>query len=269
MFSPSLNISHRRALWKNRYCCCAETRMNVQQMYKEKSFRGGGGRKGLFYSGCTEPPIVIWFPYICCIVEIREKKTKRGMTKNIHVSVSTSEQVLPTGIPTGWEGKAEEETAGIHAQLSLQPAQRRHSEDAEAATERSAFPDFADTHKIDRCRRTEFLIQSDPKPGCTAAPPGNPQDWHDWTAFVFPWTALRWCPDPTAEPAALLKGDSSVCFWILHANWFSNQLLILLPMAFILETPKFFKPYQVTLPSWRFFRAKASCEIKSISFSKL
>lgn len=62
------------------------------------------------------------------------------MTKNIHVSASTSEQVLPTGIPTGWEGKAEEETAGIHAQLSLQPAQRRHSEDAEAANGALCIP---------------------------------------------------------------------------------------------------------------------------------
>lgn len=80
------------------------------------------------------------------------------MTKNIHVSVSTCEQVLPTGIRAGWEEKAEEETAGTHAQLSLQPVQCCCSEDTEAAMERSAFPDFADVHKIDRYRRTEFLI---------------------------------------------------------------------------------------------------------------
>lgn len=90
------------------------------------------------------------------------------MTRTTHVSVSISEQVLPTGIPAGREGKAEE-TAGIHAQLSLQSA-------VTLTTQKQQWTTLTDMHKIDRYRRTAFLVQSDPKSGCISAPTGNTRD---------------------------------------------------------------------------------------------
>lgn len=171
------------------------------------------------------------------------------MTQNIHVSVSTSEQVLPTGIRSGWEGKAEEETAGTHAQLSLQPVQRCHPEDAEAAMEHSAFPDFADMHKNRplQTHRIPYPIGSETGLhfSCTRKPPGLSQ----LNGICLPMDCTTAMPRTHCRVGSVPEGRQLSLLRVLHTDWFYNQFLILLPMAFILETSKFSKLHQVALPS--------------------
>lgn len=119
------------------------------------------------------------------------------MTRTIHVSVSISEQVLPTGIPAGREGKAEE-TAWIHAQLSLQSAVTLTTQKQQWTTLRAlTLQTCTKLTATDAQHSLSNRIQSRAAFQLQQETPGT-----DTTELHLSSHGLhrRRCPDPTAEP---------------------------------------------------------------------